>query len=389
MKMTKQMIKLLAAVSFGVIGSLTVNQANSQAAYKTVSVKKVTKAAYHKASNTGAFYNQSHTKKVVNLSTHPYTTYYVTKQAVMKNGSKKAVFYYAKSGSGIGGWIWNKYLTTGKSPFGLKYAKAYVAMDADTGKVLASHNGSSQRLVASTSKLMTIYLAVQKATKENAWNKKVSVSGSGLRSMGANSAVGGFQFKSGHKYTVQQLYEAAMIQSSNNAAIALGQWVSGSNSAFIKKMNSQAKSWGLSSKTKFVSASGLENDDLSPYGYWTTGSYTAGNEISAKDLATIATKLINDYPGVLGESATKSMKTDGQTLYNYNNLLPGRAFYDKSLGVDGLKTGYTPRAGYCFVGTSKKSGKDRMVTVVLHDQNEFTETAQLMKHVYSTASVYN
>ncbi|MGF7437441.1 D-alanyl-D-alanine carboxypeptidase family protein [Lentilactobacillus senioris] len=386
--MKKQVIKLLATVTFGLVGGFTVSQVNSQAAYKTVSVKKVTKAAYHKASNSGAFYNQAHTKKIVNLKTHPYTTYYVTKEAVMKNGSKKAVFYYAKSASGIGGWVWNKYLTKGKSPFGLKYAKSYLAMDAKTGEVLASHNGNTQRLVASTGKLMTIYLAVQKAEKENAWNKTVSVAGSGLRSMGLSSAVGGFQFKTGHKYTVKQLYDAALIESSNNAAIALGRWVSGSNAKFIKKMNAQAAAWGLSSKTKFVSASGLENDDLSPYGYWASGSYTAGNEVSAKDLATIARKLINDYPDVLKQSKLTSMKTDGQTLTNANRLLKGKTYYSSDLNVDGLKTGYTPRAGLCLVATSQKAGKHRLITVVLNDQNEFTETNSLMKHVYKTADVY-
>ncbi len=231
---------------------------------KRLVLRRLLKRLIIKLAIQGAFYNQAHTKKIVNLKTHPYTTYYVTKEAVMKNGSKKAVFYYAKSASGIGGWVWNKYLTKGKSPFGLKYAKSYLAMDAKTGEVLASHNGNTQRLVASTGKLMTIYLAVQKAEKENAWNKTVSVAGSGLRSMGLSSAVGGFQFKTGHKYTVKQLYDAALIESSNNAAIALGRWVSGSNAKFIKKMNAQAAAWGgLSSKTKFVSASGLENDDLS------------------------------------------------------------------------------------------------------------------------------
>lgn len=386
--MKKQMIKLLATVTFGLVGGFTISQVNSQAAYKTVSVKSVTKTAYHKASNSGAFYNQSHTKKIVNVKTHPYVTYYVTKEAVMQNGSKKAVFYYAKSASGIGGWIWRKYLTEGKSPFGLKYAKSYVAMDAETGNVLASHNGNTQRLVASTAKLMTIYLAVQKAEKENAWDKTVSVAGSGLRSMGLSYAVGGFQFKTGHKYTVRQLYNAALIESSNNAAIALGRWVSGSNANFIKKMNSQADAWGLSSKTKFVSASGLENDDLSPYGYWVSGNYTDGNEVSAKDLATIARKLIIDYPDVLDQAKLTSMKTDGQTLTNANRLLKGKTYYSSDLDVDGLKTGYTPRAGLCLVATSQKPGKHRLITVVLNDQNEFTETNTLMKHVYSTADVY-
>ncbi|GAF37973.1 D-alanyl-D-alanine carboxypeptidase [Lentilactobacillus farraginis DSM 18382 = JCM 14108] len=62
--------------------------------------------------------------------------------------------------------------------------------------------------------------------------------------------------------------------------------------------------------------------------------------------------------------------------------MPGRAYYQASLKVDGLKTGFTDLAGYCFVGTGKKAGHDRLITVVLHDENEFTETRSLMNHVY-------
>ncbi len=77
------------------------------------------------------------------------------------------------------------------------------------------------------------------------------------------------------------------------------------------------------------------------------------------------------------------MRVDGQLLYNYNNLLPGRRYYDSSLKVDGLKTGFTNLAGYCFVGTGQKSGHDRLITVVLHDEDEFTETRSLMQYVYA------
>lgn len=391
MNLGKTFAKVTAVMALG-MGGLMFSQAtpaHAAKAYKTLSVKSVKKTAYHKAGNKGAFYNQTHTKKVVDLKENPYTTYYVTKQATMRNSKgNNAIYYYAKSSSGVGGWIWHSYLAKGESEFGLKYAKAAVAMDATNGDVLWQHSANSQRLVASTGKLMTIYLAVQKANKEHAWNKKISVSGSGLKAMGDSYAVGGFRFKSGHKYTFRQLYNATLIQSSNNAAIALGRWVAGSNAAFLKKMNKQADKWNLSSKTNFVSASGLENDDLSPFGYWDKGGYTDGNKISAKDLATVARHLINDYPGVLNESKITSLKTDGQTLTNENRLLKGKTFYSKSLNVDGLKTGYTPRAGLCFVGTSQKPGKHRMITVVLNDQNEFTETNELMNHVYKTANVY-
>ncbi len=101
----------------------------------------------------------------------------------------------------------------------------------------------------------------------------------------------------------------------------------------------------------------------------------------------IANHLITDYPAVLTDASKGSVTVSGQLCYNYNNLLPGRKYYEKALNVDGLKTGYTDLAGYCFVGTGQKSGHDRLITVVLHDANEFTETRSLMDHVYSAGLI--
>ncbi|BAN07445.1 D-alanyl-D-alanine carboxypeptidase dacA [Levilactobacillus brevis KB290] len=269
--------------------------------------------------------------------------------------------------------------------FKLAKAKAAVAMNADTGKVVWSKAGNTARPIASVSKIMTLYLTLAKVNgKQSNWNHKVKITSRGLVSMSRSAACGGFKFKLGHKYTVKQLYDAAFLDSSNNAAIALGQWVSGSNAKFIKKMNAQAKAWKLG-KAHFVSASGLENSDLQYYGY-RYGTANA-NMVSAKDVALIARHLITDYPRVLTDGQAGSKKVDGQLCYNYNNLLAGRKYYQASLNVDGLKTGYTPLAGYCFVGTGQMVGKHRIITVVLHDEDEFTETRSLMNYAYQLAGM--
>ena len=103
-------------------------------------------------------------------------------------------------------------------------------------------------------------------------------------------------------------------------------------------MNAQAKSWNLG-KAKFVSSSGLEQSDLKAFGYSIGGA--DANMVSAKDVALIADHLITDYPSTLTTASVKSMTLSGQTLYNYNNMLSGRKYYQSSLKVDGLKTGYT------------------------------------------------
>ncbi|GAX01002.1 serine hydrolase [Secundilactobacillus silagei] len=360
--------------------------AASAASYSVVSSSNMAKTAYHRSSSKGAVYNISHTRKISNLSSHPNTTWYATKKVTLKHGATKAVYYAVKNGAGnISGYVWHSYLSKGQAPVYLKYAKSAVAMNAKTDKVLYSKNANTPRPIASISKLMTLYLVEQKvANTGSTWDSKVTTSYSGLKRMGASSTYGGFKFNH-NTYTVKQLYQAALIESSNNAAIALGQWVAGgstpsANHHFIGMMNAQAKKWNLG-HASFVSANGMEQSALRGYGYSVSGR--DANMVSAKDVALIAKHLITDYPAVLSDSSRGSMRVDGQLLYNYNNLLPGRRYYDSSLKVDGLKTGFTNLAGYCFVGTGQKSGHDRLITVVLHDEDEFTETRSLMQYVYA------
>ncbi|QBP17776.1 D-alanyl-D-alanine carboxypeptidase [Acetilactobacillus jinshanensis] len=262
----------------------------------------------------------------------------------------------------------------------MKYAKSVVAMDAKTGQILYQRNPNQPRKVASVAKLMTLYLVEQKANHVHGWDQPVKAAqNKQLRKMSYNKKIGGFKFKKSHRYTVRQLFQAAMIQSSNNSAIALGEWVAGNNRTFVKMMNAQAKAWHI--KAHFISASGLENDDLKPYGLKVAGNSQAGNMVSAKALAIIAQHLLIQHPGVIKTSRVVSKKVDGQTLYNVNELLPGKAFAKKNLPVDGLKTGFTPDAGFCFVGTEQPKHKDRVITVVLHDVKDMTDTRSLMYFV--------
>lgn len=374
------------AVLFAAVGAGVSVETAHAAVYTTVSTTNMTKAAYHKKSTAGAIYNKAHNRKLATMKGYPNTTWYVTQKATLKHGNSKGIYYYVANKSGaVKGWIWHGYLKKGKAPFGLKYAKNAIAMDYTTGEAVWSKKANTARPIASVSKLMTLYLVLQKVgSGSGSWSDVVDTSSKGLIAMGQSASCGGFLFKSGHKYTVQDLYYAALLDSSNNAAIALGKWVAGSNAKFIQQMNAQAKSWDLN-KASFVSASGLENSDLKAFGY-AYGSANA-NMVSAKDVALIARHLIQDYPRILTDGAIGSKTVDGQTTYNYNNLLAGRKYYQSALNVDGLKTGYTPLAGYCFVGTGQKTGKHRVITVVLHDINEFTETRSLMNKAYSYSSM--
>lgn len=265
-------------------------------------------------------------------------------------------------------------------------ASAAVALDSNKNKFIYAHNENKPMKVASLAKLMTLYLTIQKAQKNNSWNQSVDTSNPGLVKLSYDPELGGFKFKRGHKYTVRELYKAALIQSSNNAAIALGQWVAGNNKKFIQMMNAQAKAWHLNAH--FVSSSGLENTDLKKFGYAQVGAKDAANMVTAKSMAEIADHVLSVYPQIINDSKKTSDKVDGQTLYNENGLLENKPFYEPSLHVDGLKTGYTEAAGLCLVATGKKPGKDRLITVVINDSSEFSDTAKLMKMVYKQANVF-
>ena len=261
-------------------------------------------------------------------------------------------------------------------------AKAYLVLDRKTGKVLLGKNTKKRYLTASTGKLMTIYLARRKlARNPHDWQKKLKFSSS-LVKMAKNPNLNCFHVKKGKKYTIKQIMSSAIIDSDNNSAIRLGQWVAGSNRKFITMMNKQAKLWHLSAD--FVSASGLENSDLAPYGYYVKGTWSSGNLLSARDLAIIGYHVAHDYPSLMKFFATPEMYVAGQKLHNYNDTLPGRKYNVKSFKTDGMKTGWTPRSGYCFVGSCNK-GNGRIV-VVLHDKDEFSDANKLVKFTYKHRS---
>ncbi|MHA8262305.1 D-alanyl-D-alanine carboxypeptidase family protein [Lactobacillaceae bacterium Melli_B3] len=281
----------------------------------------------------------------------------------------------------------NNYITSAAGKKQLQnHARAAAAMNADTGEFVYDKNGSTKYPIASTAKLMTLYLAIQKAEKLDQWDHKVKISSS-LSRMSKNPVLGNFRMQPGSKYTVRTLYKATLVASSNSAAIALGEYVAGSNSNFIRLMNKQVQSWGIGNQAHFVSASGLENSDLASYGF-RYGNYWDYNKVSARALTIIAQRLLTMYPAIVNEAKLRYATAAGQTLKNENGLLKGAHNYSPSLNVDGLKTGYTPIAGYCLVSTSKK-GDQRLIVTTLHDSQGSKDQKRMIAAIYKYSSVFN
>lgn len=263
-----------------------------------------------------------------------------------------------------------------------KVKSAYV-MDAKSGQTLYENHPNKQLPIASLSKMMTLYLTTQ-AIKHHQlnWNDKVPVNKQ-LIKMSKSYSLGSFKIKHSKQYTVKDLYKAALIASSNSAAIALGQAVTkGNNAKFIAMMNHQAKVWGINAH--FVSSSGLDNTDLKHYGYRLDGtSAKAQNLVSAKAISIIAQHLIKAYPQISQWSDKPTYKLDNQTLNNANSMLKPGFYYRASNHLTGLKTGYTETAGLCLTVTYWRNGRELIATII-GSQSTFSAMNGLITHLDKT-----
>jgi len=274
-------------------------------------------------------------------------------------------------------------------------AKAAIAVDASSGKILYSQNAKESDMgIASITKLLTVYLTYQAVAEHKlSWNTPVTISDYSYN-ITQNLDASNVTMTKGASYTVKDLVDAALVPSANSAAIALAEKISGTEPKFVDKMRAQLKSWGISDAT-IVNASGLNNSDLEGNIYPGSGS-NAENMMSAEDVAVIATHLLHDFPDVLQITKQSSIVFDKggqnqQTMNSTDAMLAGGA--NARTGVDGLKTGNTTYAGNCFVGTTSQNGF-RIITVVLDtddnsdDSARFTTTNSLMNEIYGNWQAY-
>ncbi|WP_412759225.1 serine hydrolase [Neobacillus mesonae] len=274
-------------------------------------------------------------------------------------------------------------------------ADGAILVDAETGKILYEKNGESPLGVASMTKMMTEYLLLDAVKRGKVkWDQEYSVSDL-VYKMSQPRDLSNVPLRKDGKYTVKELYEAMAIYSANGATIALAEIIGGSESNFVKMMNEKAKKLGLK-HTKFVNSCGLNNRDY--HGEQPEGSGPEDeNVMSPEDVATLAFHLINEYPDVL-KTASTPMKVfregtdDRIVMKNWNWMLPSLVYGYQ--GMDGLKTGTTDFAGYCFTGTASRDGK-RFITVVQNAvgangngdyKSRFDETRKMLDYAFSTTT---
>jgi D-alanyl-D-alanine carboxypeptidase (penicillin-binding protein 5/6) len=232
-------------------------------------------------------------------------------------------------------------------------ARAWVLADVSSGQILAMEKPDERFEPASLTKLMTAYL-VFAALKEKklALGDVVSVSEKAWRAPGSRMFI-----EPRRPVTVDELIRGMIVQSGNDACIALAERVAGSEEAFVGLMNREAERLGMKS-SKFMNASGLPD----PQHYAT-----------ARDLYLLATALIRDYPEQYAQYySQREYRYNGITQMNRNRLL----WLDNT--VDGVKTGFTEAAGYCLVASSKR-GPRRLLSVLLGSTSESMRAQESQK----------
>ena len=241
-------------------------------------------------------------------------------------------------------------------------ARSYVLFDASSGQTLSSLGAADRFEPASLTKLMTAYL-VFKALKEKklTLDKTVVVSERAWKAEGSRMFIDPKQAP-----TVENLIRGMIIQSGNDASIALAEAVAGGEDVFAMAMNKEAADLGLKN-TKFMNATGLPHPE-----HYSTGD----------DLAQLANALIRDFPNEMAYYREKEFTWNKITQPNRNRLL----WLDPT--VDGLKTGHTEAAGYCLIATAKRGDADkarRLISVVLgtnSDVARMQESQKLLNYGY-------
>ncbi|WP_249267021.1 D-alanyl-D-alanine carboxypeptidase family protein [Paenibacillus sp. HGF7] len=261
-----------------------------------------------------------------------------------------------------------------------------ILMEASTGQILFEKNADQVLPPASMSKMMTEYLVM-----EAIHNGKLKWEDTATASKYAASVIGSGQLiAEGETLTIKDLFYAMSIYSSNDASIVLAEKLGGSEEGFAKLMNDKARELGMSDKAQFINATGLSRADIKENA---PKSIQGETVMSAKDVAILARHLVTEHKEVLEYTKVPSKKlreSDKSPMINYNWMLEGNSSnvnFKKYAyqGLDGLKTGHTDEAKYCFTGTAERNGM-RLISVVMGAKTEperFNQTRKVLDYGFT------
>jgi D-alanyl-D-alanine carboxypeptidase (penicillin-binding protein 5/6) len=222
-------------------------------------------------------------------------------------------------------------------------AKSAVLMEVSSGKILYEKEADLPLPPASITKVMTLLLAFEAIERGDvSWDDMVTISERAWQKEGSTMFL-----EVGMQVHLEDIIKGISIVSANDGCVALAEFISGSEEAFVQDMNRKAQELGLKN-TKFQNPHGLPAE---------------GHYMSARDIAILARHLIINHPKILEIESQTEFTFNGITQKNRNPLL------GTIPGADGLKTGWTNEAGYCLVGTAKKDNM-RLISVVMKTSDE-------------------
>ena len=239
-------------------------------------------------------------------------------------------------------------------------AKAYLLLDVTANQILAFRDLDMPVEPASLTKLMSAYLVFDALkSKKIDMKQTFSVSERAWKMPGSRMFIDPKM-----KVPVEDLIKGMIVQSGNDATMALAEGVGGTAERFVQMMNEQAKVLGMNS-TSYKNPEGLTE---------------AGHTTTARDLATLSMRLLNDFPEYVGTYAIKKYRYPGTPAANDSNR---NLLLFKDPTVDGLKTGHTNAAGYCLVATAKRDfpnvGSRRLMAIVLGTSSEIARANEAQK----------
>jgi len=239
-------------------------------------------------------------------------------------------------------------------------AKAYLLLDVTANQILASRDLDMPVEPASLTKLMSAYLVFDALkSKKIDMKQTLSVSERAWKMPGSRMFIDPKM-----KVPVEDLIKGMIVQSGNDATMALAEGVGGTAERFVQMMNEQAKVLGMNS-TSYKNPEGLTE---------------AGHTTTTRDLATLSMRLLHDFPEYVGTYAIKKYRYPGTPAANDSNR---NLLLFKDPTVDGLKTGHTNAAGYCLVATAKRDfpnvGSRRLMAIVIGTSSEIARANEAQK----------
>ena len=246
-------------------------------------------------------------------------------------------------------------------------ATSYILLDAQTNKVIVEYEADERNPPASLTKIMTTYLVeqmIQRGVVER--SEQVPVSIKAWKAEGSKMFI-----REGTEVDLMDLLRGVVIQSGNDASIALAEFVAGDEASFAQMMNDQAEKLGMLN-SNFLNSTGLPDE---------------GHYSSARDMALLTKDMIKRFPEHYQLYSERSFKFNNIEQPNRNRLLR----YDRS--VDGVKTGYTKAAGYCLVASAERNGM-RLISVVMGAENDDSRVRESQKLLtygfrnFETSTIY-